>query len=137
MIMVNHCFVCGKDNPDSIGLEFEVRDDGVIVSHFSLGRKHEGYPNILHGGILAAILDDCMGNAIFKKGLLNYTVEMCLKYLKHCLVNEELEARGYIVRMNHKVVETEGEIVNSQGEVKVKATGKYYVVGPLEKQWDI
>jgi hypothetical protein len=38
------CFVCGHDNPHSIGLTWYVDDDGVMTSEFMLTKRNRDRP---------------------------------------------------------------------------------------------
>ncbi len=55
----NYCFVCGKDNPKGMHLEFN-RLKGKVFSRFSLPKHYQGYDGIIHGGIICLILDESM-----------------------------------------------------------------------------
>ena len=133
MEKANYCFVCSKANPKGLHLNFSYIESGVAIAHFSLEKEYEGYPGIVHGGILAAILDDAMGNVEYLKGFVSYTMEMYTRYLKPCYVGEELTVRGWVKRIHHKVVETEGDIRDEEGNVKVRSRGKYYIAGRIEE----
>lgn len=123
-----NCFVCGKENPKGLKLDIK-KKDGFTYAEFSLDRNYEGYPNIIHGGIIAAILDDVMANTMFLDGYILYTVELNVKYLKHCLVNERLFAFGYPKETHLNILTTYGEIKNEAGEIKATALGKYFIKG--------
>jgi uncharacterized protein (TIGR00369 family) len=123
-----NCFVCGKDNP--IGLKLDIKQESdCAYAEFFLPEAYAGYPGILHGGILAAILDDVMANTKFMQGYVLYTVEINVKYLKHCLVNEPLIAYGYPTEERRNIQFTVGEIKDKNGTLRVKATGKYFIKG--------
>ena len=62
------CFVCGTDNPHSIGITMFVDDEGVLTSEFTLEERHQGPPGHAHGGASAAILDEVMGLVVWAAG---------------------------------------------------------------------
>jgi uncharacterized protein (TIGR00369 family) len=130
----NYCFVCSKVNSKGIHLNIKNNDDGMAKAEFTLQREYEGYPGIIHGGIIAAILDEVMGNIEFRKGYITYTVELNIKYLKKCLINEVLMAQGRVREFSHKIIKTEGEIVDPLGNVRVKATARYFVKKKSEQR---
>jgi len=53
------CFGCGKDNPIGFKLQF-TNNDGVIKGEFIPGEFHQGWPGIIHGGVLFTLLDDAL-----------------------------------------------------------------------------
>ena len=66
--IADNCFVCGSEN--TFGLRIKLRLDGKICrAEFTPDERHQGYDNILHGGILFSILDDVMANCLFLKGI--------------------------------------------------------------------
>lgn len=54
------CFVCGTRNP--FGLHLHFRTDGQrVLADFTGEERHQGFPGVVHGGILATLLDETMG----------------------------------------------------------------------------
>ena len=51
------CFVCGEENIAGLQLRFFI-EDGRIKTRFRPKPHHCGYPNVLHGGVVAALLDE-------------------------------------------------------------------------------
>ncbi|MFU2157908.1 hotdog domain-containing protein [Caldisericum sp. AR60] len=121
-----NCFVCDKENPKGLKLDIKLKD-GFTYAEFSLDKNYEGYPGIIHGGIIAAILDDMMVNVKFLEGYILYTVELNVKYLKHCLINEKLFAYGYPKETKHNIFQAYGEIKDKNGEIKATGLGKYFI----------
>ena len=78
----NYCFVCGKDNPDSMRLRFtydEERD--CFVCRFRLGKRYTGPPGHCHGGIIATILDEAMGKVNKLRHVIAVTSELSLIHI--------------------------------------------------------
>ena len=53
------CFACGQRNPYGLHMLFRQEDD-TIVSDFTPLVEHQGFPGIIHGGIVAAVLDETL-----------------------------------------------------------------------------
>ena len=58
-----NCFICGTNSPNGIHATFH-RQDKLVVSKCSFTKWHAGYKNIVHGGLIAALLDEAMGRSI-------------------------------------------------------------------------
>lgn len=58
-----HCFVCGLENPAGLQLKIYQVEEGVIETTFTAPEHFQGYPGVLHGGIIATILDEISGRA--------------------------------------------------------------------------
>lgn len=130
MKKANYCFVCSKTNPKGLHIKFKYVGD-IAVATFTLEREYEGYPGIAHGGILAAILDDAMGNVKYVQGYAAYTIEMYIRYIKPVYIGEELIVRGWIRDIHHKIVSAAGDIQDKNGVIKTRAKAKYYIAEPI------
>ena len=54
------CFGCGQNNP--IGLKLKFKWDGKTAkAEFTPNKFHQGWSDIIHGGITTTILDEAMG----------------------------------------------------------------------------
>src|SRR5258706_4637302 len=58
-----HCFVCGLENPVGLQLKIYLTGPGVIETVYTAPEHFQGYPGVLHGGIVAAILDEISGRS--------------------------------------------------------------------------
>jgi acyl-coenzyme A thioesterase PaaI-like protein len=58
-----HCFVCGIENPIGLHLKFYETGPGEVTADLNLPSTYQGYPGIVHGGIIAAMLDEAAGRA--------------------------------------------------------------------------
>lgn len=120
------CFLCGDENPCGVRTRFFVDGDAVCV-RISLPRHVNGYKNVAHGGVLAALLDESMGWAatVFGGSQRMYlTGELTVKYLAPVPVGEEIEIRSRLLRDAGRIAYSEGELTCG-GEVRVRAKGKF------------
>ena len=58
----HYCFVCGEENPSGLHLKFSA-NKGKIQTEFIPRKIHQGYKNIVHGGIISTLLDEAMVKA--------------------------------------------------------------------------
>jgi acyl-coenzyme A thioesterase PaaI-like protein len=61
------CIVCGIDNPYGLHANFYEMEDGSLVSLFQYHFNHQSYPERTHGGMIAAMIDESIGRAIWTK----------------------------------------------------------------------
>ena len=61
------CFGCGDDNPIGLHLRFAADGDGVKAS-FVPGPEHQGFGDVVHGGIISTVLDEAMAWATATPG---------------------------------------------------------------------
>lgn len=63
------CFVCGPDHPDGLRLRYAPAGQGALTAEVPVSPALQSYPDRLHGGIIAMILDDAMTNCLLRRGV--------------------------------------------------------------------
>ncbi len=120
-----HCFVCGLQN--SAGLQLRFEDDGqnTARAEFTVPDQFNGYPGVVHGGIVAAILDEVAGRALLARGHeyknLFVTLKMEIRYRQPTPTNTPLTAMGNIVKATESRAVVHGEIRLPDGTVTAEA----------------
>lgn len=120
-----HCFVCGTQNPHSIGIRWYLCDDKSITGTVTLTHNQQGPPNLAHGGASAALLDEAMGAAVWSAGLRVAAVNLNVDFRRPLPLGVEVTVRARIAKHGNKSVKTSGEITLADGTVVVSATGVY------------
>lgn len=126
----HHCFACGTTNPIGLNLQFYVDGDWVC-SDVCLGRDYEGWENMVHGGIISAIVDEVMSWAgMVRKRAFLVTRRISLKYIRPVPTERSVVARGRVTDAGSPPkVRTEGEIRDAQGRLLVKGSGEFVIMG--------
>jgi uncharacterized protein (TIGR00369 family) len=135
-----YCFLCGRDNP--IGLKMSwyhepennrIRGDVTVPEHFN------GFPGVVHGGIVAAILDETAGRAVLieDQDNLMVTLKLEITYRNPTPTETPLQALGWTVKQTSKRAQVEGRLETPDGTVT--ATCKAVVLKPpasIQENWD-
>ena len=119
------CVVCSFANAKGLHLKCDVADDGSIKADFQCDESFEGYPGMMHGGVISSILDGAMGNCMFARGQTTVTVEMATRFRRPVVTGREATVSARITRVSHPLYLLEAEIIQ-EGKVKATAKGKYY-----------
>lgn len=129
-----NCFVCGEANPHGLHVQFYF--DGTDAhTELIAAPWQEGYKGLLHGGILATILDEVMIKALLAKEVYAVTAELTVRYHRPVASGETLRFRGRIVEERGKVVKATGLAVSASDERMASAEATYIrVKGPLAAQ---
>lgn len=128
----NRCFVCGPENPIGLHLTFRL-EDGACVSEFTPGENHQGYPGVIHGGMLYSALDDVMANWLYLRGARAYTARCEIRYRNPAREGETLLLVGRQTARKRRLVEMEGTATRaSDGEVVASATATFVVIDEQE-----
>jgi len=119
------CFICGEENPRGLRARFFTEGEWTVLpvrpdSHLC------GYPGVVHGGVIAAMLDECMGWAAARAiGRMCVTAELTVRYLHPTPAGVPLETRARCTRANRLLALTEAVLVDAQGTEYARATGKF------------
>lgn len=120
------CFGCSKSNPDGLHLRF-FRDGDEVTGTCTVPDKFHGAPGIVHGGIVATILDEfSCAAAVALAGSRVVTGELQVRYERPCPVERPLAVKARIVSTEHPryiVIDSE---LHLDGECVVRSTGKFF-----------
>ena len=119
------CFVCGTENPH--GLKATFVDDGVEVwTELTPAEHHQGWPGVLHGGIISAVLDETIGRVAFLHDRWVQTGSLSLRFLRPAPLGQALRASGRLIRNHRRLMQMAGQlIVAATGEVLAEAEGTF------------
>ncbi len=120
----NQCYVCGKENPAGLGVNFKInKEQRAISAKFTPTDDHQGYEGIVHGGILSALLDEAMGKLTVSLGIPAVTAEMTVTFKTPAAPGEELFVSGRLTQETNKLIQARAKIERGQ-VVIAEATGK-------------
>ena len=92
-----HCCLCGDFHPRSWRLSFEEMAEGGVKTKFVAGSELQGYDNVLHGGVIASLLDSAMTHCLFHQGVQAVTGDLRVRFLHPVACNVPLELRAQLL----------------------------------------
>src|ERR1700761_2168510 len=101
---------------------------GEIRRFYTFGRGLNAHPNLLHGGVIAAILDSTLGNAIgqqLREHSATFTVKLTVEYKKPVGTPGTVMAKAWIVKVEGRKVWVQGVVEDAVGNVHAKADGMW------------
>ena len=119
-----HCFVCSPDVPQGLQMRFDVLPDGSTQGQFACDKAFEGFPGIIHGGVLSALVDCAMLHCLFAKGQSGLTVELSIQFRHPVEVSVPATVCAEILEQGHSLYRVAARILQ-QGQVKVKANATF------------
>lgn len=122
-----HCFACGSENEDGLGLVFCPASDGSVKGECVIDGRYQGYPGVVQGGIVATILDCAMTNCLFASGIEAMTARMSIQFRCPVMTGLRLNVEGVLVRSRGRVYELEARILQS-GAVCASASARFVVI---------
>jgi uncharacterized protein (TIGR00369 family) len=93
----DECLVCGYRNPWSWGMRYEPGEGDTVYGHFHGNPRLQGYQGILHGGVLAALLDSAMAHCLFHRGVQGVTGDLHVRFVQPVSCDATLDVRAHIV----------------------------------------
>jgi uncharacterized protein (TIGR00369 family) len=102
----------------------------MTYTEFVPQSDHQGYDGVVHGGILAALLDDAMANCLWLRGVAAVTAKMVLRYREPVQVGTRLFVYGRLLQEREKVATAEGWITTATGTRLVEAAGTFFKLSP-------
>ena len=94
----HNCFGCGAHNRIGMRLRFFVDNEGSVLSSLRLAKRFQGPHGFVHGGVIAAILDEAMSKAIHASAhgakIMALTRSMETEYLRPTPLDATLTLRG-------------------------------------------
>jgi uncharacterized protein (TIGR00369 family) len=120
-----YCFVCGDKNKIGLKVAF-FYEDGKAKAQYTPTPEFEGYKDILHGGILSALLDEVMIYSIIAQGIITVTIQMEVKFKKPAKIGEALFLEGQVTEDKGKILLTEGKALHQDGTIIAESKGKFF-----------
>jgi uncharacterized protein (TIGR00369 family) len=120
------CFVCGMQNPIGLKAFFYQDEEGRVVAHFTGMEEHQGYPGVMHGGIVTALLDEVIARVAIAQDLLwGVTAKLEVRFRRPVPLGQPLTLVGEMTRLRSRTLEAHGEIQLEDGTVAAEAEGVY------------
>ena len=119
-----NCYVCGSDNTVGLRVQFTVDNTAKTITGVFLSLpEHQGYEGIVHGGIIAALMDEAMVKLAGLLGKPALSAELTVKFLAPAAPGDELTVSARITSESKRLIEAEARV--ERGPVVIgEATGK-------------
>jgi acyl-coenzyme A thioesterase PaaI-like protein len=105
------CLLCGDINPRSLHLSFESSENGCVRMQFQAGPELQGFENILHGGVIASLLDAAMTHCLFHHEVQAVTGDLHIRYVKSIPCRACVEIRACLKHSRPPLYLLRAEIV--------------------------
>jgi acyl-coenzyme A thioesterase PaaI-like protein len=103
------CFACGLRNDAGLKLTFWTEDDD-IVTEFTPDAHYQGFPGVLHGGILATLLDETLSRTASIEGRWMMTGRLEIRYRRPAPLGPRLRVTARKLSSRSRMVQAEGEV---------------------------
>jgi acyl-coenzyme A thioesterase PaaI-like protein len=127
----NLCFGCGEANPVGLHLD-DVRQEGeTVIAPFAPRAEYAGFAGTLHGGIVAAALDEISAwSAIYTHHVLVFTATLAIKYRRTADADVSFTMRGTVLERRGRRLKITGEMLH-EGTIVAQSDGLFIVAEDL------
>lgn len=105
----NYCFVCGEKNPQGLHVKFSIHE-GKALAEFVPQKIHQGYKDIVHGGLISALLDEAMVKVALMQGMPAVTAVITARFKSPLMPGEKANVEAMITKINKKIIEASASI---------------------------
>jgi uncharacterized protein (TIGR00369 family) len=123
-----YCVVCGPENPKGLHIRYETAPDGIVSARWTASPACEGFEGIVHGGIIATLLDEAMSKAVVHSGSEAFTAELRIRYRHHVAPRERLVIKGWVVEKTKRLIRTEAILETEAGARRAHAWATFLEV---------
>lgn len=118
-----YCFVCGLANPVGLHLKFYETAPGEVSAETVVPEQYQGYPGVVHGGIVASMLDEITGRSHMggDPPRFMYTAKLQIRYHQHVPVGKPIRLVGRAGKSRSRTAEATGAIYDEQGKLLAEA----------------
>lgn len=133
------CLICGLENPVGLHLHIYETEPGVVETRYTAPDHFQGYPGVLHGGIVAALIDELGGRAHMGSDPLNprfmFTAKLEVKYRKNVPIGKPLKIVGKAGKSKTKSAEAWAGIYDAETN-DLLAEGNVLLIDVPKEQLD-
>lgn len=133
------CFICGLENPVGLHLHIYETEPGVVETTYTAPEHFQGYPGVLHGGIVGAIIDEISGRSHMGSDPQNprfmFTAKLEVKYRRNVPVGKLLKIIGRAGRSKSRSAEAWAGIYDAETN-ELLAEGTTLSINIPDEQFD-
>lgn len=119
-----------------LGMDFHIEEKGKVTYEINIYKQHLATHKAAHGGVVAALLDACLGVAalswVCEEKRVVSTVNLNLTFMAPVLEHDILIAKAKVIRGGQRIIFAEGEVWNQSNILVAKANGVFNAY-PMEK----
>ena len=127
------CLVCGRENPHGLHLHLHVDEQsGQVETRFTPAQSHIGFEGIVHGGVLATILDEAMvWTATWQGKRFCVCGELTVRFKRPAQIGRALKIVAAVTSARGRMITTSGAV--TEGDELIASAGGKYMALPDER----
>jgi uncharacterized protein (TIGR00369 family) len=123
------CFACGRNNDKGLHLEFSLnRQEKLVETTFVPLDVHQGWQGVVHGGIIATLMDEAMAKLVQLLGFRALTASLDVRFKEVARTGELLRVKAEVAKLSKKIVYARAVINRGDGDVVAEAQSKLMIM---------
>jgi acyl-coenzyme A thioesterase PaaI-like protein len=118
------CWVCGAGQSEGLHLSFVSDTDGSVSTQFDCPERYAGYEGVLHGGMVATLLDAAMTHCLFARNETGMTADLHIRFRSAVQIGIPATIRAWQVRTRGSMEELCAELWQ-EGQLRVAGRSKF------------
>ena len=126
-------FASGPDNP--IGLKFDLKWDGKVgYGEFTANEYHQGWGDIVHGGIIECLLDEAIGWTAWYEGMNIATASIFVRFRRPLKIGEPVDITASITKRRRNLMEGEAKMTLKDGTLVAEGTSTMVILSKVQEE---
>lgn len=123
-----NCFGCCPDNPLGLQMSF-TEDEDFLTCEWQPSSHLQGYVNVLHGGIQAALMDEIASWTVYVKAKTGgVTSSLKVDYIKPVFIHKgKIFLKGKLLQTSERLATVSVELFNHDNVLCSKAMVEFYI----------
>jgi acyl-coenzyme A thioesterase PaaI-like protein len=106
----DQCWVCGPGNASGLRVSFAPHGDNGSRAEYIARPEHGGWPGVLHGGLLLALMDEALGWSLYFHGAGGLTARFDARFRQPVPVGSALVVRAWTMERRGRLVKARAEV---------------------------
>ena len=128
-----YCYGCGDANPIGLRLSHRLEQQRLVTEFVPLD-EHQGWPGMVHGGILATLLYEVMENLPFLGGTATMMKSMDIRFRRPAKTGPPVVAEAWLVEESGRQLNVSATLTSDKGELIAEGSAVLVVLSERRQQ---
>jgi acyl-coenzyme A thioesterase PaaI-like protein len=118
------CYACGEQNDRGLHMEFR-REGERTVCDYTPCAYQQGYPGRMHGGLVATMIDEAMGWAVYGAQQWGATARLNVRFRRPVHLDQTLRIEAWVTANRRRLIELRAEVRDGGGALVAEGEGAF------------
>jgi uncharacterized protein (TIGR00369 family) len=126
------CFACGELNEHGMHLDLHIEPE-ACWTELEIPAAFQGWEDVVHGGIVATVLDEVMAWSLASTETWGFTARMTVTYRRPVAVGRRVRAEGRLVTRRRRALTTAGRLFDAATGDELASAEGLYIAAPEDR----